>query len=56
MRNLELGQIEVDEIWGFIGKKQKNFRRKDRQAISWGRLDVHRSRPENKADSFLSYR
>jgi IS1 family transposase len=29
MRNLSLGSIEVDEIWGFIGKKQKNVRRSD---------------------------
>ena len=29
MRNLELGSIEVDEIWGFIGKKQKMVRRGD---------------------------
>jgi IS1 family transposase len=24
MRDLSLGSIEVDEVWGFIGKKQKN--------------------------------
>jgi len=29
MQNLELGSIEVDEIWGLIGKKQKNVRRSD---------------------------
>jgi IS1 family transposase len=29
MNGLELGQIEVDEIWGFIGKKQKNVVRSD---------------------------
>lgn len=29
MKNLELGSIEVDEIWGFIGKKQKNVTRSD---------------------------
>jgi IS1 family transposase len=29
MRNLELGSIEVDEIWGFIGKKQKQVTRSD---------------------------
>jgi IS1 family transposase len=29
MQNLELGSIEVDEIWGFIGKKQKNVTRAD---------------------------
>ena len=29
MQNLELGSIEVDEIWGFIGKKQKQVRRSD---------------------------
>jgi IS1 family transposase len=29
MQNLELGSIEVDEIWGFIGKKQKNVTRSD---------------------------
>ena len=29
MRNLELGSVEVDEIWGFIGKKQKQVTRSD---------------------------
>ena len=29
MQNLELGSIQVDEIWGFIGKKQKNVTRAD---------------------------
>lgn len=29
MQNLELDSIEVDEIWGFIGKKQKNVTRCD---------------------------
>ena len=29
MQNLSLGQIEVDEIWGFIGKKQKQVTRSD---------------------------
>lgn len=29
MRNLESTNIQVDEIWGFIGKKQKQVRRKD---------------------------
>lgn len=29
MRDLELGSIEVDEIWGFIGKKQKSVRQHD---------------------------
>jgi IS1 family transposase len=29
MRDLSLGQIEVDEIWGFIGKKQKQVTRSD---------------------------
>src|SRR5471030_1739752 len=29
MQNLSLGSIEVDEIWGFIGKKQKNVRRSE---------------------------
>jgi IS1 family transposase len=29
MQNLELGSIEVDEIWGFIGKKQKQVTRAD---------------------------
>jgi IS1 family transposase len=33
MRNLELGSVEVDEIWGFIGKKQKNCRRKDSREL-----------------------
>ena len=29
MQNLELGSIEVDEIWGFIGKKQKQVTTSD---------------------------
>lgn len=29
MRNLTLTNIEVDEIWGFIGKKKKHLRRTD---------------------------
>jgi IS1 family transposase len=29
MRGLTLGSIEVDEVWGFIGKKQKNVTRED---------------------------
>ena len=29
MRDLTLGSVEVDEIWGFIGKKQKNVTRSD---------------------------
>ena len=30
MRNLELTEIEVDEVWGFIGKKQKNVTDEDK--------------------------
>jgi IS1 family transposase len=33
MRNLELGQVEVDEIWGFIGKKAKNVTRSDNRLL-----------------------
>ena len=29
MRGLDSKSIQIDEIWGFIGKKQKNCRRKD---------------------------
>lgn len=32
MRNLDCDRIEVDEIWGFIGKKQKNVRSTDNPA------------------------
>jgi IS1 family transposase len=32
MRSLDCGRIEVDEIWGFIGKKQKNASAADRRA------------------------
>lgn len=31
MRNLECRRIEVDELWGFIGKKQKNANEEDRE-------------------------
>src|SRR5277367_3524076 len=43
MRNLQLTSIQVDEIWGFIGKKQKNCRRKDSRELgdvwTWIALD-----------------
>jgi IS1 family transposase len=29
MRNLNCSQVEVDEIWGFVGKKKKHLRAKD---------------------------
>lgn len=29
MRNLDCARVEVDEIWGFIGKKQANVRSTD---------------------------
>ena len=32
MQNLSLGSIEVDEIWGFVGKKQKNVRKHDNRS------------------------
>ncbi len=32
MRGLDCKRIEVDEIWGFIGKKQKNANASDRRA------------------------
>lgn len=31
MRNIDSKQIEVDEVWGFIGKKKKNLQAGDRQ-------------------------
>jgi IS1 family transposase len=37
MRGLKCRQIEIDEIWGFIGKKNKNATSKERNA---GRGDV----------------
>jgi len=45
MQNLALGSIEVDEIWGFIGKKQKNVRRSDDRHLvgdvwTWIALDA----------------
>jgi IS1 family transposase len=43
MRNLELTHIQVDEIWGFIGKKQKQVRRRDSRDLgdvwTWIALD-----------------
>jgi IS1 family transposase len=43
MRNLQLTSIQVDEIWGFVGKKQKNCRRKDSRDLgdvwTWIALD-----------------
>src|SRR6266481_5318966 len=35
MRNLECNQIEVDEIWGFIGAKQKNAKRAGAYGDVW---------------------
>jgi IS1 family transposase len=35
MRNLECKQIEVDEIWGFVGAKQKNARRTGQYGDAW---------------------
>jgi IS1 family transposase len=32
MRNLELTNVQVDEIWGFIGKKQKEVKKTDNRA------------------------
>ena len=32
MKNLDCKRIEVDEIWGFIGKKQANVRSTDNRA------------------------
>ena len=32
MRGLDCKRVEIDEIWGFIGKKQKNASRDDRRA------------------------
>lgn len=32
-RNLDCRRIEVDEIWGFIGKKKKNVKRSDPQEM-----------------------
>ncbi|MDB6125787.1 MAG: transposase [Pedosphaera sp.] len=29
MRNVKCQQVEVDELWGFIGKKKKNATAKD---------------------------
>jgi IS1 family transposase len=43
MRDLTLSNIQVDEIWGFVGKKQKNVRRKDSRELgdvwTWIALD-----------------
>src|SRR5579862_1148519 len=35
MRNLTCKQVEVDEIWGFIGAKQKNARRAGAYGDVW---------------------
>ena len=29
LRNLELGHIQMDEIWGYVGKKQRHIRKSD---------------------------
>ncbi len=43
MRGLTLESIQVDEIWGFIGKKKKNVRRRDSRDLgdvwTWIALD-----------------
>ena len=44
MVNLSCRNIEVDEIWGFIGKKQKNVRSRDSRTLgdvwTWIALDA----------------
>src|SRR5258705_8526271 len=35
MRNLSCKQIQIDEIWGFIGAKRKNARREGAYGVDW---------------------
>ncbi len=42
MRNLSCNRLEVDEIWGFVGKKERNVTKKDKQVGSvrtWCAID-----------------
>jgi IS1 family transposase len=44
MRNLSCNRLEVDEIWGFVGKKERNIRMGDSTAIgsvwTWCAIDA----------------
>ena len=40
MRNLPARNIEVDEIWGFVGKKQRHLTSKDNPFRNGGHVDL----------------
>lgn len=42
MRGLNSKTIQMDEIWGFVGKKQRKVTIDDSLEV-WRHLDVHRS-------------
>ena len=43
VRNVQAKRVQVDEIWSFVGCKQKNVTEKklERDGYVWRRLDVH---------------
>jgi hypothetical protein len=41
MRNLSCARLELDEIWGFVGKKDRNVRMGDSMEVGQ-RVDVVR--------------
>jgi hypothetical protein len=43
MRNLNSTSIQVDEIWGFVGKKDRNVKETD-NTLEVGSVDVLRDR------------
>ena len=51
MRGLNCAQIEVDEIWGFVGAKRNNA---DAGRRLWRCLDVHRTGRGHETDSLFS--
>src|ERR1700684_4250663 len=44
MRNLSCNRLEMDEIWGFVGKKERNVRRGDGTEVgsvwTWCAIDA----------------
>ena len=41
MRDLSCNRLEMDEIWGFVGKKERNVKLED-DPRAWQRLDLLR--------------
>ena len=55
MRNLECKRIQADEIWSFVGKKDRNVRVDDPER-AWQCLGVRRAGRGDEVDSVLHRR